>query len=623
MFERTEAAKQLLANCTNKENEESHRDEFLNLIEKLIADEGVKNFNNLKDGRGYTLLHIAVETAKESHVSILLDKNVQVNDTDAAQTDYVNARNSQYETPLHIASERGLVEIARILIKTGRAKVNGRDSDDWTSLHRASYYNNKEMVELLLGCEGIDVNKVAESSEQWTPLHAAAKMGNKDIVLMLLRAGAHLSMEVVELRRGDRPLTMAAFNGCYDMCKILLEHGADHRAVDKSGWSSLHKAAFNRHRNIVKLLTEKDSSAEHINYAAKQDGYTPLLCAVASNDDLVVELLLEHSVTTSIDLEAKGKRRGDTVLLMAAFNCAESIVKMLLDKGSDPTAVDTDGWSVLHKCCYGGKNVEFVQFFIDIFINKNLDVNVCAPRDLWSPLHCAAASGNQEIVQKLLDNGAKPSLEVKDRHRHDTPLLLAAFRGNVEVIRTLLSNGASLEAQDKDGWTALMKVSTSFPSIHFLLLITNVDDYGGLHALFFNFCHIKACYSKKCFVDAVDLLLKEGAIVIHMAAADGYTALHACAQNDNSLEVMKLLLNKGAVIDAKETLRGNTPLLYAAYNGFIDSVNFLIEKGADINSTDNEGWGAIHKVMKSLFYTCLFVYSSLTLSSPSSPSAFL
>ena len=96
--------------------------------------------------------------------------------------------------------------------------------------------------------------------------------------------------------------------------------------------------------------------------------------------------------------------------------------------------------------------------------------------------------------------------------------------------------------------------------------------------------------------DTVDLLLKEGAIVTHTATSDGYTALHASAQNDNSLDVMKLLVNKGAVIDAKETLRGNTPLLYAAYNGFIDSVNFLIEKGADINATDNEGWGAVHKV---------------------------
>ena len=480
LFKRSEAAKQLLANCTNKEECEtgSHRDEFLNLIEKLIADEGVKNFNNLKDGRGYTLLHIAVETAKESHVSTLLDKNVQVNVTDAAQTDYVNARNSQYETPLHIASERGLVEIAKILIQTKKVKVNEQDAEDWTSLHRASYHNNKEIVELLLGCDGIDVNKVAENSDKWTPLHAAAKTGNKDIVVRLLDAGAQLSMEVVEARRGDRPLTLAAFNGCYDMCKILLERGADHRAVDKSGWTSLHKAAFNKHKDIVKLLTEKDSSAEHINYAAKQDGYTPLFCAVSGNDDIVVELLLEHSVTANINLEAKGKRRGDTVLLMAAFNCAESIVKMLLEKGSDPTAVDNDGWSALHKCCYAGKNVGLVQFFINIFIEKNLDVNACAPRDLWSPLHCAAVSGNEKIVQKLLDNGAKPSLEVKDRHRHDTPLLLAAFRGNVEVIRTLLSNGASLEAQDKDGWTALLKVgsNSSFTIVSVTCCLTaNID----------------------------------------------------------------------------------------------------------------------------------------------------
>ena len=90
--------------------------------------------------------------------------------------------------------------------------------------------------------------------------------------------------------------------------------------------------------------------------------------------------------------------------------------------------------------------------------------------------------------------------------------------------------------------------------------------------------------------------MNKGAIVTHTATSDGYTALHACAQNDNSLEVMKLLVSKDAVIDAKETLRGNTSLLYAAYNGFIDLVKFLIQKGADINATDNEGWGAVHKV---------------------------
>ena len=98
----------------------------------------------------------------------------------------------------------------------------------------------------------------------------------------------------------------------------------------------------------------------------------------------------------------------------------------------------------------------------------------------------------------------------------------------------------------------------------------------------------------------MELLLEKGAVVTHKASSDGYTALHAAAQNDNSLEVMKLLVGKGAVIDAKETLRGNTPLLYAAYNGFIESVYFLIQQGADINSTDKEGWGAVHKVRENL-----------------------
>lgn len=47
------------------------------------------------------------------------------------------------------------------------------------------------------------------------------------------------------------------------------------------------------------------------------------------------------------------------------------------------------------------------------------------------------------------------------------------------------------------------------------------------------------------------------------------------------LEVVKLLIQKGAMIDASEKNR-NTALIWSASNGHIDVVKFLIDNGASI-----------------------------------------
>eukprot|EP00957_Ditylum_brightwellii_P107764 8221134-Ditylum_brightwellii.AAC.1 len=46
-------------------------------------------------------------------------------------------------------------------------------------LHRATWYNNKEAVEVLLTHEA-DVNKATDISD--TPLHIAAREGHKEVV---------------------------------------------------------------------------------------------------------------------------------------------------------------------------------------------------------------------------------------------------------------------------------------------------------------------------------------------------------------------------------------------------------------------------------------------------------
>ena len=56
------------------------------------------------------------------------------------------------------------------------------------------------------------------------------------------------------------------------------------------------------------------------------------------------------------------------------------------------------------------------------------------------------------------------------------------------------------------------------------------------------------------------------------------------ASRTGNVEAMKVLLDHGADVNAKETLRGTTPLMWAADEGHAAAVQFLIEHGADINA---------------------------------------
>ena len=61
----------------------------------------------------------------------------------------VNVRNTEEETPLHITSGRGNLEVSRFLIKRG-ADVNCCDNRGWTPLHAATRNGHLDVVRLLL-----------------------------------------------------------------------------------------------------------------------------------------------------------------------------------------------------------------------------------------------------------------------------------------------------------------------------------------------------------------------------------------------------------------------------------------------------------------------------------------
>lgn len=123
--------------------------------------------------------------------------------------------------PLHIASRGGVVEIAKLLLSSGRVDVNKRDDSGRRAIHHACEWNRDSIVKLLLPV--IDDHDVRDSTGR-TPLQIAANGGDVAIVKLLLEKGADPNSKAND---GKTPLSSAAEKGLESVVKLLLEKGGD------------------------------------------------------------------------------------------------------------------------------------------------------------------------------------------------------------------------------------------------------------------------------------------------------------------------------------------------------------------------------------------------------------
>jgi ankyrin repeat protein len=98
-------------------------------------------------------------------------------------------------------------------------------------------------------------------------------------------------------------------------------------------------------------------------------------------------------------------------------------------------------------------------------------------------------------------------------------------------------------------------------------------------------------------VEAVRVLLDKDPGLIRSRDKDGYTMLHRAAQQGH-LQLMKLLIDKGAPVDERSHDGSNlTSLHLAANEDQIATVKLLLEKGADIDARGKgeryKGWSAL------------------------------
>ena len=384
----------------------------------------------------------------------------------------VRTANAFRITPIYIAAEHGNAAIASRLLNAG-ADVNTTDGTGDTLLMAAVRAGNIDLVRLLLD-RGAQVN-AAEPELGHTALMYAVRDDKEAIVDMLLRHGAAIDArtrvgakpdarppgagggshgvgivrggvppqgEQLPTAGGMTPLLFAARDGALAATEALVAAGADLNTADPNGMTPLMMALTNNQLDVARFLVVAGADVR------KADAYgrTPLWAAVEiRNLDVrsgatengvdregamrLITLLLDKGVDVNARVkEFPPQRRymlplgslewvdftGQTALIRAAQSADVSLMRLLLQKGADPSITTFNGTTALMAAA--GVNWVAGQTFsesparwleaVQLCLELGGDVNAVNAMGL-AAIHGAANRGSDDIIELLATQGAK------------------------------------------------------------------------------------------------------------------------------------------------------------------------------------------------------------------------
>jgi ankyrin repeat protein len=204
-----------------------------NYKKKKSYDIDVQNNNNNKknweitrrDIQGRCLLHYFafngdIESAKELFISYSFP---------------VDLYDESLNTALHVASENGQVNIAKLLLEQ-QALINRQNINGKTALHLAVESQQKEVVDILLS---YGANPNIEDLQGASPLHLSSANASIEISQSLLRHGAFVNKKDFAK---ETPLFWAIRESKVDQVEMLIKNGANVNVKNDDGETPLDLA---------------------------------------------------------------------------------------------------------------------------------------------------------------------------------------------------------------------------------------------------------------------------------------------------------------------------------------------------------------------------------------------
>jgi len=221
-------------------------------------------------------------------------------------------------------------------------------------------------------------------------------------------------------------------------------------------------------------------------------------------------------------------------------------------------------------------------------------------------LMLASCNGHVNVVSLLLNKGAEVSVSGAD----GTPLMLASCNGHVDVVRLLLDRGAAvnMKARDVVNWDGdLTAIGLALENRHMqvvgLLLdkgaemepngLTLASECGDLEVI-----RLMLRKGAKAEPSALVKASENGHLEVVRLLLDKGVAVNAKVNNDNEPILVSVVAEDGSLVCVQYEATANidedhmpaeatdmcvSPLWMASHNGYVDIVKLLLDKGADID----------------------------------------
>jgi len=237
------------------------------------------------------------------------------------------------------------------------------------------------------------------------------------------------------------------------------------------------------------------------------------------------------------DVHASLSTDGETALHKAIRYGDPTIVAFILGNEVDPSMKTKEGYTALHVvAAYAPEETRVV--IVDLLLGYNLVERF--DKHGRTPLHCATAQNNEDVISALKSFGANLEICTRDSGR-SRAIHIAAENGHEVAMRRLVECGADIHSKRAGGDTALhiaAKYGHMTALLSCLSLHLPVDSkYGATNT---TALHIAATSGHE---DVVVALLKENANR-RMMTTDKATPLHLAAARGHAGVIYALLTGK-------------------------------------------------------------------------------
>lgn len=318
------------------------------------------------------------------------------------------------------------------------------------------------------------------------------------------------------------------------------------------------------------------------------------------------------AITNGSDPSELNNNAMDAVVLAINSDAPNETIQYLLEqKGNNVDKLTHDARTYIFWATMRG-NLDIMQYLI----GKGAKVNIQDSHGL-TPLSFAAATN--QLNPKVYDFLAKNGGNIKESNDDGANLLLQAIAADTSLALTeyFQFKGLALNSKDKSGSTAfdyaakggnvkLLKLlrQKNIPFTNNALLIAARGGRKGSNSLevfqYLESIGIKPNYVSKTGENALHSIARragtkdivtyflEKGVDVNQKDKDGNTPFFNAAASNIDVETLRLLLPKVKNINDKNAA-GASPLALAVRSNTSAVVRFLLESGADIHTTDNNG----------------------------------